>query len=97
MGITVLTKADGLWLSFESTTGKSAMLKVSTLLNHGGITNRAIMSTCEELAALKSGAQPPQDDNTPCTPCSCGEPARIHLCNKCFREETKPAPADYNG
>lgn len=33
--------------------------------------------------------------NKQSTPCSCGRSAVIHLCSKCFRDETTPV-ADYN-
>lgn len=50
MGITVLKKDDGYWLSFESSTGKWALVPVTKLMPLPGIATRAVLSTCEELS-----------------------------------------------
>jgi hypothetical protein len=52
----------------------------------------ALTKAIAALEAMEAG-QPAH--NCQSTPCSCGCKAVIHLCNKCFREETTPV-ADYN-
>ncbi len=49
--IALLHKEDGVWLSFTSSTGKSALINLDTF---GAITRAAIMETVGEIcAALK--------------------------------------------
>ncbi len=63
MGITVLKKEDGFWLSFESSTGKSALVPITKLMPLPGITTRAVLSTCEECASKSEVAAHSTSDN----------------------------------
>lgn len=78
MGITVLKKEDGFWLSFESSTGKSALVPITKLMPLPGITTRAVLSTCEECASKSEVAAHSTSDNKSspkslCITCKFGE------------------------
>lgn len=49
MGIKVLKKDDGFWLSFDSSKGKHALVHISRLcVDNGSIITKAILETCAE-------------------------------------------------
>lgn len=57
MPITVKKNNDGLWLCFDSNSGKHAMVNVQKLIPRGGsIIEKAVVETCEECASENQGS-----------------------------------------